>query len=130
MWFFLQVLDSLNLKISKIYNVATNDTLEFTLGDFIPEYGSKLTVQLPENGGNRFLGLFCWIFGLTVGFLAVQLELSTKPARTPLDCSGSPPKRQLGRSYRWFSVNSSPPMPDPLFPVRILLESRLLTRQR
>lgn len=62
MYFSLKVLDSLNLKISKIYNVATNDTLDFTLGDFIPEYGSKLTVQLPDNGQNRFLVVFARFF--------------------------------------------------------------------
>lgn len=47
-WIF-QILDTLKLNISKIYDTETNESLQYSLDDHIPDYGRKLTIQLPRD---------------------------------------------------------------------------------
>ncbi|CAH1963863.1 unnamed protein product [Acanthoscelides obtectus] len=47
------VLDTLKLNISSIYDAENEEKLEYKIGEEIPEYGSKLTIQLPDKESNR-----------------------------------------------------------------------------
>ncbi|XP_050305919.1 leukotriene A-4 hydrolase [Anthonomus grandis grandis] len=54
------ILDSLKLNIASIYDVQTKKPLKYELGEPLAEYGSKLTVQLPESdkcGCNYKIGI-------------------------------------------------------------------------
>lgn len=43
-----QILDVSKLNISSIYDADTKNELNYELSEPIEEYGSKLTIQLPE----------------------------------------------------------------------------------
>ncbi|KAL1513959.1 hypothetical protein ABEB36_003296 [Hypothenemus hampei] len=48
------ILDSIKLNISSIYDVDTKEKLKFDLSELVPEYGSKLTIQLPKEDKNNY----------------------------------------------------------------------------
>nr|CAH7753787.1 unnamed protein product [Callosobruchus chinensis] len=48
------ILDTLKLNISSVYDAENEEKLEFKLDEEIPEYGSKLTIQLPNKESNSY----------------------------------------------------------------------------
>ncbi|CAH1169848.1 unnamed protein product [Phaedon cochleariae] len=48
------VLDSFKLNISSVYDSESSNKLQYELSDHIPDYGSKLTIQLPSAETNHF----------------------------------------------------------------------------
>ncbi|KAJ8963063.1 hypothetical protein NQ318_018527 [Aromia moschata] len=48
------ILDTSKLNISSIYDVESEEKLEYNLSDPLPEYGSKLTIQLPKKESNSY----------------------------------------------------------------------------
>ncbi|KAG5898655.1 hypothetical protein JTB14_005414 [Gonioctena quinquepunctata] len=48
------VLDSFKLDISSVSDAETGNQLDFKLSEHLADYGSQLTVQLPEKNGNSY----------------------------------------------------------------------------
>ncbi|KAF7284359.1 hypothetical protein GWI33_022147 [Rhynchophorus ferrugineus] len=85
------ILDTLDLNISKIYDAESNENLEYNLGDHIPDYGKKLTVQLPKNEKT--------IFKIAVGY-------ETSPEATGLQWLS--PKATAGQKHPYLFSQFQP----------------------
>ncbi|KAJ8924178.1 hypothetical protein NQ315_006969 [Exocentrus adspersus] len=48
------ILDTSNLNIASIYDAETAEKLEYSVAEPVPEYGSKLSIQLPSNSSNSY----------------------------------------------------------------------------
>lgn len=61
-----QILDASKLKISSIHEENTKSELSYELSEPIEEYGSKLTIQLPEGSSSKYVKPIHILFGVIV----------------------------------------------------------------
>lgn len=85
------ILDTLKLKISSIYNASSQEKLKYELSDTLPEYGTKLTVQLPSDVHDRY---------------KIVIEYETDPAATGLQWLS--PKATAGKKHPYLFSQFQP----------------------
>ncbi|XP_030745721.1 leukotriene A-4 hydrolase isoform X2 [Sitophilus oryzae] len=85
------ILDTMKLNICRIYDAESKENVEFSLGDHVPDYGTKLTIKLPNDEKLRY---------------KIAIDYQTSPDATGLQWLS--PKATAGQKYPYLFSQFQP----------------------
>lgn len=93
------VLDSLDLNIQSIYDADTKNELSYTVGDRLLNYGSKISIKLPENDAAKYV---------------IGIKYETSPEATGLQWLS--PSQTAGKKHPYLFSQFEPIHARSVFP--------------